>query len=211
MSYTKNNISLIRANTDTSAFQSGVIDESQILAYSNLFYPYIQDNANNVSSKSLTIDIVNENIFDPNPKFEENLVEKDRYTGNLLSNPYIWGFKEASNLTKHSKALSNAFSFNGQKITFHIAKQGHLNGYIDKTYIYCQTTINISVIDVSSGISKNLYSFSSFNSDVNDLSRFFTWTIPEKNESAFSEFGLFGFFVLKLEVINKLYTDASSI
>jgi hypothetical protein len=59
MSYISDNISLIRANTDTKAFDGGDVNENTIDAYANLFYPYILDNGGNNKNISLTIDILN--------------------------------------------------------------------------------------------------------------------------------------------------------
>ena len=60
MTFATDNISLIRANTNSSAFDSGGINENTVNAYANLFYPYVQDNAGNAQIVSLTIDIFNQ-------------------------------------------------------------------------------------------------------------------------------------------------------
>ena len=59
MTYISDNISLIRANTTSTEFDSGIINENTVNAYANLFYPYVLDDGGNTEIVSLTIDIMN--------------------------------------------------------------------------------------------------------------------------------------------------------
>jgi len=93
MSYESENISLVRANTKSFAFDSGVININSALPYSNLFYPFLIDSANNYSNISLTIDILNS--FQPDGKYpNENWVKNNRQRNDLLQDQTKWGFKD---------------------------------------------------------------------------------------------------------------------
>ena len=47
MSYETDNISLERANTTSTVFDSGVVTENTTNSYANLFYPYVLDHGGN--------------------------------------------------------------------------------------------------------------------------------------------------------------------
>ena len=207
MSYLSDNISLIRSNSISTAYDGGLITENTTPAYANLFYPYILDNGGNTNNISLTIGILNDNPI------EESVVNKNWVKGNRLRdtlNTYKanWGFKETTHLTKQSKSLSNAFCFGGQVVTFYIETQGDGQGYIDGDYLYCKTTLIVKDVDVTNNTQSTLYTFSDFNKESNDTSRYFTWTIPDINNVFYANYGLFGLHVISLDISCDYYVDA---
>ena len=208
MSYISENVSLIRANPIIDEFQSGVINKLEDIAYSNLFYPYIVDTGGSQKTISLTIDILNKSSFSqtnlPNKKWTSN----NRYAGNLIESEPIWGFKETSHSTKESSAISNAFCFSSQKLNFHIATEGNNVGYIDDKYIYCKTTLTISYLNVIDGTTGIIGTFNNFTSKQNDSSRYFQWIVPNQNITAFTNYGLFGMIVIRVDADNEYFTDA---
>lgn len=210
MSYTSDNISLIRANTDISIFNSGDVNENTIEAYSNLFFPFILDNGGNNKNISLTIDVLNKDELKKETKdlTNKNWINKDRLNGNLSLSQAIWGFKEAFHGVKKSRAISNAICFGGQEITFYIAQQGHGTGYVNDQWIYCRTEIIINAIDVANGTSEILYTFDGFEKDKSDSSRYFNWTIPSINNSTFTDYGMFGLVVLRIDISQTYYKDS---
>ena len=113
MSYLSENISIIRANTFSTAFDSGIVDENTVNAYANLFYPYLLDNGGNINNISLTIDILNKKELEQETKdfVNKNWVNKDRLENNLSVSKPIWGFKECYHGLKKSRAIINAFCF----------------------------------------------------------------------------------------------------
>jgi len=208
MSYISENVSLTRANSIIDDFQSGVVNKLEDIAYSNLFYPYIVDSGGSQRIISLTIDILNKNSFSqtnlPNKKWNSN----NRYIGNLIESEPIWGFKETSHSTKESPAISNAFCFSDQKLNFYIATEGDNVGYIDDKYIYCKTTLTISYLNVIDGTTGIIGTFDDFTSQQNDSSRYLQWTVPTQNVNAFTNYGLFGMIVIRVDVTNEYFTDA---
>jgi len=210
MSYISDNISLIRANTDTKAFDGGDVNENTIDAYANLFYPYILDNGGNNKNISLTIDILNKEELKKETKdfSNKNWVNKNRLNGNLSSSKAIWGFKEAFHGVKKSRSISNAICFGGQELTFYIAQQGHGPGYIDDKWVYCKTEITVSAIDIVNGTTTILKTFDEFEKIATDSSRYFNWTVPSINNDAFSNYGIFGLVVLKIDIEQSYYKDA---
>ena len=120
MSFETDNISLIRANTTSTAFDSGDVTENTSLAYANLLYPYILDNGGNDEIVSLTIDIFNKEELE---EYTDNLPNKkwsntDRLRNNINNSRDIWGFKETFHGKKKSRAISNAFCFGGLCVNF---------------------------------------------------------------------------------------------
>lgn len=210
MSYSSDNISLIRANTDTTAFDSGVISAETSLAYSNLFYPYILDNGGNQEIVSLTIDILNKQELEEETRevVNKDWAKPDRLRNNLATAKTIWGFKQAYHGVKKSRALSNAFCFGGQSITFYIAPEGHGTGNTDSKWLYCKTSITLTAIDIVNGTETTLKTFDDFESSKDDSGRTFTWTVPEISQRAFTDYGLFGIVVLRLDITKDYYNDA---
>jgi len=210
MSYTTDNISLIRANTDTTAFDAGVITDNTALAYSNLLYPYILDNGGNQEIVSLTIDIFNKQELEEETR---NAVNKDwakpeRLRSDLADAKAIWGFKQAYHGVKKSRALSNAFCFGGQELTFYIAPEGHGTGNTDGKWLYCKTSITVTAIDIAHGTETTLKVFDDFESGKDDSNRTFTWNAPIISYRTFNNYGLFGMVVLRLDVTKNYYNDA---
>jgi len=176
MTYSDNNLGLIRANTISTTFDAGDITENTVNAYANLFYPYILDNGGNTKIVSLTIDVLNKLELE-----EETLdlvnkewVNKNRLRNNLPTSKNIWAFKEAYHGVKKSRSISNAFCFGGQKLTFYIAPKGHSTGNINSEWLYCKTTLTISAVDIIAGTRSTLYTFDTFE-DLEDAdTRYFT-------------------------------------
>jgi hypothetical protein len=165
MSYEANNISLIRANVNSSSFDSGVITSNASLPYSNLFYPFLLDNGGNYLNTALTID--NLKNFQKTYLFpNEDWVSNNRLRDNLMLDQSKWGFRETNHAVKFSKAISNAFCFADQTLSFYIATQGHETGYIGNQWVYCQTSIDVSSLDIITGDLTELCSFSNFNSSL---------------------------------------------
>jgi len=210
MSYVNDNISLIRANTNTTSFDAGIINENTSDAYANLIYPAILDNGGNQEIVSLTIDIFNKTELE---EATQDLVNKDwakeaRLRNDLSTAKAIWGFKEAFHGVKKSRALSNAFCFGGQQLTFYIAPEGHGTGNTDNRWLYCKTSISITTIDIVNGTETVLKTFDDFESNKDDASRYFTWDVPSTSQTAFNNYGLFGLVVLRLDVTETYYEDA---
>lgn len=203
MSYSSDNIGLIRSNTASSIIDGGDV-------YSNLFYQYLMDSGGG-KNPALTIDIINKSELEQQTisKPNKGWVADDRLRGNLITTSAIWGFKDATNDLRHNHGLSNTFVFGGQNTTFYIAPRGHSVGYIDDSWVYCKTTITISVVDVFNRTETALKTFSDFTVDNDDDSRYFSWTVPDITNDAFSNYGLYGLNVIKIEVQNEYYEDAS--
>ena len=207
MNYQENNISLIRANINSQSFDSGTIDFASSLPFSNLFYPFLLDNGGNYGNISLTIDILSKSTLEnkfPNEKW----VSENRRKNSLMYDNIKWGFKETNHISKDSRAISNAFCFSGQKLSFYIVTKGHDTGYIDNTYGYCKTTLIVSVLDLMTGIETALSTFSNFSSTEEELTRYFQWTVPDINYDTFNSYGLFGMFVIKLDITREIFKDA---
>ena len=209
MEYVSENISLIRVNPDTGAFNSGEVDSVEGRSFSNLFYPYLVDNGGVDSIVSLTIDIMNRQELHSNGAPNEKWHNSKRQQSSLVETKPIWGFKETTHPTKISQGLSNAFCFSDQNLTFHIATEGHGTGYVGNQWLYVRQSMEVSYLDVLSGNEVVLYEFSDFNSDIKDPSRFFEWVVPEQNVGAFVSHGLLGMFVLRIEVTNQYFYDAA--
>jgi len=210
MSYFNDNISLVRSNTDTTSFDSGVITDNTALAYSNLFYPYVLHNGGNSHNVSLTIDIFNKKELDVET---DNVVNKDwtnedRHRNTLSTAKAIWGFKEAYHGVKKSRAISNSFCFSGQNLTFYVAPQGHGVGSVGGQWVYCKTTITLTAIDIVNGTETVLSTFDDFDSSEDSDSRKFTWSVPDIDQSSFLNYGLFGLVVIRGDVSNEYYDDA---
>lgn len=207
MIYKDNNISLIRANVNSMTFDSGTISFDSSYPFSNLFYPFLLDNGGTYSTISLTIDVLSKEF--PENKFpNEKWVNESRLRNNLLYDNIKWGFKETNNIAKDSRAISNAFCFSGQKLSFYIATKGHDTGYVNDTWCYCKTTIVVTVLDLMTGTQTQLSSFSNFSSEDTEIARYFQWTVPNINYDIFNSYGLFGMFVIKLDVTRELFKDA---
>lgn len=207
MIYKDNNISLIRANVNSTAFDSGTISFDSSYPFSNLFYPFLLDNGGAYNTISLTIDVLSKES--PENKFpNEKWVNECRLRNNLLYDNIKWGFKETNNIAKDSRAISNAFCFSGQKLSFYIATKGHDTGYVNDTWCYCKTTLVVTVLDLMTGTQTQLSSFSNFSSEDTETTRYFQWTVPDINYDIFNSYGLFGMFVIKLDVTRELFTDA---
>jgi len=210
MSYISDNVGLIRANTNSTAWDAGEVTDNISLPYSNLFYPYILDNGGNTEIVSLTID-----IFNPEELKEdtENVINKDwakdqRLRDNLSTAKAIWGFKQAYHGFKKSRSISNGFCFGGQAVTFYIAPQGHGTGNIENKWLYCKTSITIKAIDVLMGTETTLHTFDNFESSKTSSDRYFTWIVPTEDQTAFDNYGLFGMVVLRVDVTETYYEDA---
>ena len=208
MSYSNNNISLKRANIDTSAFFAGNLNEFEFRPYANLFYPYIWDNGGSRNIVALTIDVLNKGETDRSLFANSEWIDSNRVRDDLIANEGIWGFVETAHSQKRTKATSNGFCFNGQELTFYIAPMGHSTGYINDQWIYCKTSITISVLNLMDGTQETIKTFSEFDLASSHVDRYFTWQVPEKDESAFVDYGLFGMFVIRLDVQNTYFTDA---
>ena len=163
--------------------------------YANLMYPYIQDDGGNFRNTSLSIDIINSDFVANNN------------AGNILLNQVVWGFKETSNISTTSTAISNAFCFNDQSISIKFDKKGHLEGSLGDDYVYVKNTIQLSVTDLISGEENNLATFSGFDLELDDSARYFQWTVPSKNQDAFSNYGLFGLFVFRIKITSQFFID----
>jgi hypothetical protein len=210
MSYESDNISLIRSNTNSTAFDSGDITENTVNSYANLFYPYLLDNGGNNKNAAITIDILNKEELEQETKnfVNKNWVNKNRLDNNVSTSKAIWGFKEAFHGIKKSRALSNAFVFSGQTITFYIAPQGHGTGYVNDQWVYGKTTITVSAIDIVNGTNVILDVFSGFEKDSGDATRYFNWTVPSPDNSTFASYGMFGLVVIRIDVSQSYYLDA---
>ena len=173
--YTDNNVSLLRANSASTAFASGDVNEHNALSYSNLFFPFILDNGGNTRIVSLTIDIFNQDTLVEETKDLPNKdwVAEERLRDDLISSKSIWGFREAFHASKKSRSLSNAFCFDRQKLTFYIAPQGQSAGYIDNRWVYCRTSLTLTIKDVINNNPTVTYTFDDFEADAEDSSRFF--------------------------------------
>jgi hypothetical protein len=177
--------------------------------YANLMYPYIRDDGGNTQNVSLSIDILNKDFPVANSEFPEQEWSKTgKNSGNLLLDKLIWGFKETTNLSRDSKSLQNAFCFNKQELTIKILQQGHTEGFINQDYLYSKNTIEVSVVNTSNGIETLLTTFNDLNLPITDDNRSFKWIIPAKDDQMFNNFGIFGLFVLRINVISKFYIDA---
>ena len=178
--------------------------------YANLLYPYIQDNAGNEKITSLSIDVINinENTKNKNRFKQQEWAENQNNKGNILLDQMIWGFKEATNENIKSKALSNAFCFNQQKLTIKINKKGHLEGYLGNEYLYEKNNIEISVVDLYTGEQNTLLNFNDFNSSLENSQRVIQWEVPEKNNNLYTEYGLFGLYTFRIKVNSELFIDS---
>ena len=211
MSYKNDNLSLIRSNSISTAYSSGDITENTVDSYANLFYPHILDNGGNTNIISLTIDIFNEDDLEKNTIDlpNKNWIDESRLRNGLIYSQDIWGFKEAYHANKKSRAVSNAFCFCGQQLTFYIAPQGHGTGGIDDEWIYCKTSIVVTSVDIINGTETTLKTFDDFEVSDGDSSRYFTWTVPDKDDTTFANYSLYGLSVIRLDVTKTYYEDAN--
>jgi len=179
-------------------------------AYANLMYPYIQDDGGNTKNVSLSIDVINQNKnFLTRDDFkQQDWAINETNGGNLLLDQFVWGFKETTHNTRKSKALSNAFCFNNQTLTIKIAKQGHLHGYLGDDYVYARNEIEISVVDVVRGTENLLARFDKLESELDNEDRTVQWTVPNKNDQVYNNYGFFGLFVFRVKVTSKYFIDA---
>jgi len=143
----------------------------------------------------------------------ENLPDKDwvdshRLRGDLSDSDAIWGFKETFNDVRKSRSVSNAFCFDGQQLTFYIAPQGLGAGYVDGQWLYCKTTLTVRGINVVTGEQTVLSTFDNFTSNEKGSDRYFTWTVPSRDTSFYSDYSLFGLYVIRLDVQYEYYQDA---
>jgi len=204
MSYSQNGIGYIRAtfNQDLSLSENSA-------TYANLLYPYLQDNGGNSQNTSLTVDIINQDFQNKYKKINQEWIINERNNANCQLDEFIWGFQETTNQHRKSKALSSAFCFNQQKLTFNIAKEGHIAGYIGEDFIYAKNTISIYIADLVQAKETLLTTFSDLQSDLNNSERFTTWEIPQVNTATFNAYGFFGAFVIKIKVESQFFKDAS--
>ena len=208
MAYIAENLSLIRANPDIESFNSGEINGYEVNAFANLFYPYLVDNGGNDGIVSLTIDVMNKTELKGKGFPNEKWHDKDRQRGSPVKIQPLWGFIETRHATKLSHAMSNAFCFADQQLTFHIATEGHGMGYIGDQWLYCKHSMSISYLDVLNGNEAVMHTFDDFNSSTDDASRSFTWTVPSQDQEAWGQYGMFGMFVIRIDVTNTYYYDA---
>ena len=209
MGYVSDNIGLIRANNSSTIYSVDVM-ENTVDAYANLFFPHVLDNGGNSQIISLTIDVLNKEdlIANTSQMVNKNWVEEDRLRNSLIETKAIWGFKEAFHDIKKSRAISNGFCFGGQKLSFYISPQGHGTGQIDNQWVYTKTSIAIKAIDIGNNTSNTLYTFDNFEALDSDVSRYFEWTVPNIKSDLFTQYGLFGIVVLRIEVEQNYYEDA---
>ena len=209
MSRMPDNISLLRASTDTRQYDSGGVYENTLLGNANLFYPYVVDNSGHTGVVSLTIDVLNkDDLTYANEIPDGNWSTNDRKRKRISNLDAIWGFKETSHASKPSRAISNAFCMDGQQLTFYVGAQGHSTGYIDDQWVYGHTSIVASTLNLGNGEQSVLFTFDGFEDDEDDSGRYFTWNVPLKSDALFNKYGLFGLHVIKLDITTTYYEDA---
>ncbi|MFA7219285.1 MAG: hypothetical protein WC119_02115 [Synergistaceae bacterium] len=206
--YTTENISLIRANTDIKDYDSGKVNQWESQPFANLFYAYLQDSAGSNSMVSLTLDILNKDELVGKSFPNEKWLNEKRQRGSLIETEPIWGFIETSHATKLSSAIGNAFCFADQELIFHIATEGGGVGYIGDQWLYCKNTVNISYLNVINGDTGVILSFDRFDTPLDDDSRYASWTVPSQNTGAFTDYGLMGMIVIRVDVTNEYFLDA---
>ena len=209
MSYESENISLVRASKNVDGFISGEINKFESLAFANLFYPYLMDNGGSDSIVSLTIDILNKDELNGKKFPNEKWHDIHRQKGSLVNTEPIWGFKETSHASKISPSIGNAFCFADQQLTFYIANEGQGIGYIDDQWLYLRQNLTVSALNVLTGQTSILKQFNGFDTDADDSSRYFTWTVPSQDLSAFYNYGLLGMFVIRVDIDNEYFLDAT--
>ena len=209
MSRMPDNISLIRASTNTSDYDKGLVGENTLLDSANLFYPYLVDNGGNTNIVSLTIDVINQDDLQyTNETVGGDWSTNERKRRNITNLDAIWGFKETHHSSKASRALSNAFCMAGQRLTFYIGTKGHSVGYIDNQWVYGHTSVVVTSLDLVDGSQDTLFTFDGFEDAEDDSGRYFTWIVPWRDLNMFGQYGLFGLNVIKLEVTTTYYEDA---
>lgn len=203
------NISIKRLNPHPENFYSGEINKIESKPFSNLFYPYVVDNAGSKNIVSLTLDIMNKKDYIHKTFPNENWHNENRNVGSLLKSEPIWGFKETYNPNKISQSVSNAFCFHGQKLTFYIAHQGYLIGSIGNKFLYCRNTLTIKYLDTITGQNGIICEFNNFNGPLDDDSRYVEWQVPMLNdEDDFDSYKMFGSIVVRAEIQNEFFHDA---
>ena len=207
MSYASDNISLVRSNADSVAFDGGLISENTTKSYCNLFFPYIQDHGGNLKNVSLTISILNDTPI-PDNVVNKKWAKENRLRDGLDIYGVNWGFKEASHSTKRSKSLSNAICFGGQKLSFYIEPQGDGEGYIDGEWVYCKTTLSVTCLDISSNLYTTLYTFDDFTKSKDDSSRYFEYIVGNPAANLFPTYGLYGVTIFGLFITYTYYKGA---
>jgi hypothetical protein len=204
MSTRPENISELRIK---SGNQTSKINIFTPMVMGNLFYPYISDAADN-TFVSLTIDILNKNIFKEKKFYNEKLIDASRNRQYFPSADDKWGFVETSNLNNTARNISNAFCFCGQKLQFYIAVKDQDCGYFNSQFVYCKTKLTVSIVNVSDGSSTILKEFSNFELDTKDSERYFTWEVPSCSTSVFNDYGIFGLYVIRLDIERTFFDSA---
>lgn len=176
-------------------------------ATGNLFYPYIIDAADDTFI-GLTIDVLNKNDFKEQSFYNEKLVNPDRDRQYLPSAKDKWGFIEASNPNNTLRNISNAFCFSGQRIRFYIGVKDQDTGYFDNQFVYCKTQLSVSAVDLVNGSEIALKSFNDFELSEDDSNRYFSWDVDAYSSSLYGSHGMFGMYVLKLDVSRTFYYDS---
>lgn len=198
------NISEMRINSGSKTSEVNIFTP---MAMGNLFYPYVQDAADN-TFVSLTIDILNKNEPIEKVYYNEKLVNSDRNRQYFPSAKDKWGFIETSNPKNTNRNIANAFCFCGQKIQFYIGVKDQDVGYFDNQFVYCKTQLVVSVVDLTDGTNTVLKTFEDFESDLDSSNRYFTWEVPSCLTDLFNDYGLFGMYVIRLDIERTFFTSA---
>ena len=205
--HVENNISNKRiSNNAQQSVLSGNASSISYYPYSNLFYPYIADNANVNEDISLTITRTKKKTTEttfPNEKWDEVAA------GFMPYNDYFWGFKETINPLSKSYGISNAFCFNGQTIRVHIEPKGSISGYFGNRWAYAKTNIVVTGTDLISGTQTVTKEFSDMEADVSSEERYFNITMPSQNIVAQNNYSIGGMYVVSLNVSYTLYEDVN--
>lgn len=176
-------------------------------AFVNLFCPFITDWGGVKNDISISIE-TREKEFKTSEFPNSKWLNQSRNTQELLKSNIQWIFTEATNPNVFSNAISNAFCFCGQKINIKIKQKGHIEGHFNNQWTYTTTNLTIKLTDVVNGTQETLKEFQLFETDIDDSSRWVQFTMPNVNNSAFENYGLFGCVVLELEVSYTLFKDA---
>ena len=196
------NISEIRINSGTKTSEVSVFTP---VPMTNLFYPYIQDAADN-TFVGLTIDILNKNEAKEQVFYNEKLINPNRDRQYFSSAKDKWGFIETSNQNNTERNISNAFCFCGQKIQFYITVKDQDAGYFDNQFVYCKTQLVVSIVNLSDSTETILKTFTNFESELNDTDRYFTWEVPYSDLSA--DYDIYGMCVIRLDIQRTFYKDS---
>lgn len=201
----ENNIANLRiSQANQQDVLAGNAASSSYRPYSNLFFPYVTDNAGTNEDISLTITRFknkNSQTSFVNEKWDS------LPSGFLPNNDYTWGFKETFNPFILDSNISNAFAFNDQTMRVYIDAQGGMSGYFGDKWGYAKTTISVIGTDLVSGVQTTLKVFSDLDISADDSSRYFNITMPSISSSAMSNYLLGGIYVVSLNVSYEIFKD----